>query len=319
MFKKTVFCSISFIFLLIILNSMFFKSVHAYADVDTKNILILNSYQKGLSWTDQETEGIIDAVKSESDNSVIAVEYMDWKNYPSQYNLIKLHDYLKYKYAQRKLDLVVTTDDAALEFALKNREEMLSNAPVVFCGVNQEGVNNITRGYTNVTGVVEQIDPEKTISAAVEINPDIREIYLLYDNTESGESTGDLTINIIKRINPGIKITSLNDVKLEDIIKKVKEAPEDSAVLITTYYQDIDGNVVGLENFCRIISENSRVPVYDLYDFAIGHGAVGGSMLSGKMLGQSAGRIASRVLCGEDISGIPADLSVTARYIFDYQ
>ena len=43
---------------------------------------------------------------------------MDWKNYNSKDNWDRLYEYYKYKYQNRHLDLIIVTDDAALDFAL---------------------------------------------------------------------------------------------------------------------------------------------------------------------------------------------------------
>ncbi|MDP4091136.1 MAG: ATP-binding protein, partial [Bacillota bacterium] len=99
---------------------------------------------------------------------------------------------------------------------------------------------------------------------------------------------------------------------------ELKQAPKDSIIVITTYYSDIDGQVAGFENFSQLVRDNSSVPIYDLYDFGIGHGALGGSMLSGYLQGESAAKLALQVLEGRDVSQIPVDRSKTTRYIFDY-
>lgn len=90
---------------------------------DLKNVLVINSYHDGFNWTHEESEGIIQGLKADGINIAIFVEYMDRKNYNSQNDLNYLYEFYKYKYIDKQIDLVVTTDDAALEFALQNREE----------------------------------------------------------------------------------------------------------------------------------------------------------------------------------------------------
>ncbi len=318
MFSRTGFCRKG---LLLILAAILFLPVAtgiAHAEDGKKSILVLNSYHQGLSWTDGESQGIAEIIGQPGSGYSLFFEYMDWKNNPTEGNLEHLYAYFKYKYAQKPMDLVITTDDAALEFALKNRAELFSDAPVVFCGVNAEGAAKLTKGYSRVTGVLEEVDPEQTIRLAMDLNPRISEILVMYDNTESGLSTGAMTLQRIREINPGIKIKTLNDKNMAQILEAVKQVPEDGIILITTYYVDAEGTVVGFEDSCRLVSENSSVPVYHLYDFGIGHGAMGGSMLSGKMQGENAAKIAMRILGGEDIGNIPQSNERTTRFIFDY-
>jgi signal transduction histidine kinase/ABC-type uncharacterized transport system substrate-binding protein len=273
----------------------------------------------GLSWTDGQTKGIIDVVEKYDDNCTVFVEYMDWKNYPTEDNLKNVYNSVKYKYAGKKIDVVITTDDAALDFALKSREELFADTPIVFCGVNEQGITEITHGYSQFTGVMEIIDPKKTIEAALQLNPNLKEIYVLFDNTESGISTGEITIKAIRNVKSSIKINKLNDKSVKDVLDEVGRAVDDSIVLITTYYRDPDGNVVGFEDFSRIVSESSRVPVFHLYDFGLNNGVIGGCIISSRLQGEAAGKIAIRIMEGEDVYQIPLESSINTNFVFDYQ
>lgn len=295
------------------------KVLYIYSDEPHKNVLILNSYQMGLSWTDEQTEGILDILERHDDNCNVFIEYMDWKDYPTQENLRNVYNNLKYKYSGKKLDVVITTDDAAFDFALKNRAEISSDTPIVFSGVNEQGVTEIGRGYSQFTGIEEIIDPKRTVKAALELNPELKEIYLLFDNSESGISTGEITRKAIREIDPSIKINTLNDKSINEILSEVGQAHKDSIVLITTYYYDAKGAKVGFEDFSRRVSESSMVPVFHLYDFGLNNGVVGGCMISGRVQGEAAGKIAVRIMEGEDVDQIPIESSINTNCIFDYQ
>lgn len=316
--KKNIFYYKYCIALLLLILLFFIEGIDVNAETHPKNILILNSYQKGLRWTDDQTESITKAIKDSGIKSNISVEYMDWKNYPTQENLNSLYEYYKYKYINKSIDLILTTDDAAIEFALKNRKEIFSDAPIIFCGVNNYGAGEITESYTNATGIFERIDPEKTMEAALKINPNLKEVYVLFDDTESGILTGKQTINTIKSMHPEIKVSTLKGKALQDVINEVKQISGESIILLTTYYIEGDGVVSGFEEFCKVVSENSSVPVYDLFDFGIGNGVIGGSMLSGKIQGEKAGSMAVKVLSGASVSDIPTERTKNTSFIFDY-
>lgn len=286
--------------------------------IENKEVLIINSYQNGLSWTDQEEEGIIETLHRSDIKCSVHIEYMDWKNYPTAKNLELFYSSLYYKYADKRLDVIITTDDAALNFALKHRESLFPDTPIVFCGVNEMGVQELLEGMANVTGVVERFDVEKTVEAALRINPDLKEIAIIYDNSESGISTGKLTIQEIKRVAPELKVTPLNHGAYSDILNQIDNLNTDSAILITTYYVDDEGTAVGFEDFCEIVSQRSQVPVYHLFEFGMNHGAIGGSMISGRLQGEKAAEIALKLLQGVSIDDYPIVKENTTRYLFDY-
>lgn len=288
-------------------------------DTITKKILILHSYDEGFRWTSDQNDGILDRFARENDLYEIHVEYMDWKNYPDKANLEQFKKRMAYKYSSKEIDIIITTDDAALEFALNNRDELFSGAPVVFSGINKKSADALADKWTSVTGVIEEIDPAGTIKAALKVNPDIRKIYVLFDNTESGLTTGEITAEAIRAIDPGIEFIPLNDLSMDEVLETVKNAEDDSIVICTTYTIDKNGYITGLERLNRILCSRSRVPVYHLYDMGLGSGAIGGSMIVGKLQGEEAAELALRVLGGEDISRIPFVSKPTTRYMFDYE
>lgn len=294
------------------------ETAHADSFSEPENVLIINSYHQGFTWTRDETEGIIEILNESSANLSVSVEYMDWKNHPEDENLQFLYKYFKYKYSEEHIDLLIATDDIALSFALSNRQELFSDAPVVFCGVNQKGVDQITAGYGKVTGAIEEIDPSATIDIALDINPALKNVYVLYDNSDSGLSTGELVINRIESLYDGLNAIPMNNFSHEEIISKVSELEDEDIVLVTTYYSDVRGVTVDFENISREISRNSSVPVYHLFDLGLKNGAIGGSLISGRLQGEYAAKLALRILGGEDPDGIAAIKPGTTRNVINY-
>ena len=309
------------IFFIIIMLSAMFSMVSGIAlkNEDQKHVLILNSYHEGFTWTREIVSGILSTLYSSDHILDISIEYMDWKNYPTEDNLKRLAEYYRYKYRDRKVDLIITSDDAALEFSLKNRAELFSDAPVVFCGVNEVGFASIASGYDNVTGILEQVDPGDTVKLAIEAMPNLKKIYIVYDTTESGMSSGQIALSTLKKIRPDIEGVSFNDMTYQEIFDAVEHIGSDSAIFIVSFYSDREGKSMSFEQLCHMISQRSKVPVFHLYDFTIGHGAIGGSMLSGKLQGEYAAKIALRILEGESASDIPISREKTVRTVYDYE
>lgn len=284
-----------------------------------KHVLILNSYHEGFTWTREETEGILDGLNGGNAILDISVEYMDWKNFPNNEHLQILTDIYAHKYSERPIDLIIATDDAAFKFSLEKREELFFNAPVVFCGVNEVGVDSIASDYDNYTGILEQVDIEENIRLAIEAIPGLENIYVLHDNTESAQSTGKLALDSIKRVGGGsIKGHSIQDMTYEEVLDAISHVPEKSAVYIVSFYVDKTGKTLSFEQISQAVSEVSKVPVFNLYDFTVGHGALGGSMLSGRQQGEHAAELALRILSGEPADSISVSREKTSRKLYDY-
>ena len=70
---------------------------------------------------------------------------------------------LRYKYGSKPIDLIVATDDKALELAIDYRQEQLKNIHIVFTGVSQGSFKLLSNDEENITGVIENIDLERGI------------------------------------------------------------------------------------------------------------------------------------------------------------
>ncbi|NGM82122.1 EAL domain-containing protein [Paenibacillus sp. 7124] len=287
------------------------------AEAPQQNVLILHSYHKGFSWTDDQNNGIEERLKSSKIPPVIYTEYLDWKRYPSEENLQRFYELIKGKYAKLHIDAIITTDDRAFDFAAKNRKELLSDAPIIFSGINEIGYDQI-KDQKNISGVIENIDPSETIRMALYINPSIRNVYLVYDNSESGLSTAQLVIKKLNSMNLGLKLHSMNQMSEEEINRTVLSLSSDSILLATTFYSDVTGKVTELDRFSSELSAISTVPLYYMYEYGLNHGAFGGNLLSGKLLGEKAANVALRVLGGENPDTIPVSFAGTSRNVFDY-
>lgn len=316
-FKSKIIFTVAMILILLCSNPA--SASYAEDTAAPRNVLIINSYHQGFKWSKEETDGILEAFNKSGANLSVFVEYMDWKNYPTQDNIMYISNYFKYKYKNMNIDLLIASDDAALEFALKNREALFSNAPVVFCGVNKKGIEEITKGYDNFTGIIEEIDPIDTIEIALNINPSLKNIYLLFDNSESGKSTGEIIIDKLKSKYNNLNVIPLNELTFDQIMEEVGSFEKDGIILVTTYYSDGEGKIVEFEYLSREISKNSSVPVYHLYDMGLNKGAFGGAMLSGRLQGANAAELALRILNGENPGDIPVMTPDTTRKVFDYE
>ncbi|RQW09209.1 ABC transporter substrate binding protein [Paenibacillus rhizophilus] len=287
------------------------------AEPPQQNVLILHSYHKGFAWTDDQNDGIVDRLKNAMAPPVIYTEYLDWKRYPEEDNLQRFYEMIKGKYADKHFDAILATDDIALDFAIRHRKELLNDAPIIFSGVNQVGFDRI-KDRRNMTGIIENIDPSETMKMALYLNPSIRNVYVIYDNSESGLSTGQLVMNKLESLGLGLRIFPMNRMSKEEMEQTAASLKPDSILLMTTYYSDSTGRITEFDRLSSELAAVSAVPVYHTYDFGLNHGAFGGSLLSGKLQGEKAANLALRVLRGESPNRIPVSYAGTSRKVFDF-
>lgn len=283
---------------------------------ENKNVLILNSYNENYEWSAQECEGIKKEFSAEQ-GVTLFIEHMDWKQYPSEKNLAYLYDYYKYKYAAKNIDIIITTDDAALSFAIKHRQELFSDAPIVFGGVYKETADELLAGINNITGVYEQTDPEGTIVAAKKMFPGLKTVYSVHEKSESGISLGELIKAACVAVDSGIVLHDLSDYTFEEICQKASQMDNRSIIIMEAYNVDSSGLVLSQTNFASRLCKVSAVPVFTTAESLLGQGPIGGSLLSPSLHGMMIGSLAKEILAGKDINAIPVVNEKSVYYAFD--
>lgn len=296
---------------------MVFASINyfIYGEEEKHTVLLLNSYHANFTWTSQMTTVILEKFSGSDLDLLLHAEHMDWKNFPTDKNIKSFYDLCKEKYKNKTIDVIIATDDKAIEFALEHRKELFSNAPIVFAGTTRD--QEIIQDNKNITGVTEYIDLKQTIAMALEINPSMEQLHVIYEQTESGQSTYDAVRAVMEEDHPNIEMVSITGKTNADTVAEV-ETVEDGAILILTQYQDSMGQAMEFEQYSQMISDASKVPVFHMYAATMGHGNMGGAMLSSETQGEYAADLAISILKGKQADDIPIIRDAPMKLAFDY-
>ena len=285
---------------------------------EKKWVLILNSYHRGFTWTDHQVEGIMGMLAQYLPELELQVEYMNWKHFPTPENLQRLQQLYQYRFARQNFEVVICTDNAALDFAAKHYAALFPRAALVFCGINgfkEEMIADCPRA----TGVVEDVDPVGTIDLALKLQPATKTVVVISDATESALGTNEKIKENISHFATRVAIRFLVGLSMAEVLEQVEQLPPDCIILMSNLNRDRLGQVYSHEQAISLIRSRSRVPIYGLWSFVLGKGIVGGNLLSGQVQGEYAARFAVRILQGEDPGKMPVVRTSPCVPMFDYQ
>jgi ABC-type uncharacterized transport system substrate-binding protein len=277
---------------------------------------MISSYSPSFMTFFDQIEGVKSVM---TDHITLDIEFMDSKRYYNDENLGNFTKSITYKMNQIDYDLIITSDDNALNFVLEHKETLFSDIPIVFLGVNN--LENASRAASDpwITGVVEASSLDKTIDIALELNPDANSIVALTDPTNSGQ--GDLKrFYSLEDFYPShtFKDIDLSDLSYDDFKNKLNALNQEDVIILLSVYSDKDNNRIGFYDGLEIIIENTSQPVYHPYMHGIGKGLMGGKVISHFEQGKTAGQLAMRVLRGQPISDIEYIKSSPNQYVFDH-
>ena len=107
----------------------------------SKEILLLHSYNSGLKWTDGITQGVKEVLEKYPEYE-LSIEYMDSKKIDDKDYFDSLMNLYEKKFSNRKYDVIISADNYAYEFVLKNYKKLFNGSSIVFCGVENFNKNS---------------------------------------------------------------------------------------------------------------------------------------------------------------------------------
>jgi len=281
-------------------------------------VLHLSSYHSGFAWSDSILVGLREALGESDIPYELYVEYLDAKRHPEIPGQGELLGFLRRKYGGQPLDLIVTADDYAFFYAATHRDELAPGAPIVFCGLNASP-DSVLAVMDDITGVVEEIDLRGTLDVALRLRPGAREITVVYDSTVTNFANrrriGALASDYAGRV--AFDFREVADV--QECANILPEIPPESIVLLLALSRDRDGCFLDFRESLERIRPAARAPIFSFWNFYVGWGVVGGSLVNGADQGRIAGHLATRILAGEMAGDIPVVRRPPWRYIFDHK
>jgi PAS domain S-box-containing protein len=278
-------------------------------------VLVLHSYHQGYLWTDMIQDGISQTLSAQFPKVEIFVEYMNTKRQTAEIMSPLLVEMYQRLYEKVKFDAIIASDNNALDFLLRHRDSLFPGVPVVFCGINDFFKYHLdpAEGYT---GVREDLDIVSTIAVALKLHPETKKVALITDTTETGLINLGLVRKVADRF-PHITFIELHELTAAQLSSSLKQLENNTIVLALAFFRDPEGRTFSaLESMEFILSASPR-PVYTVWDFYMAPGAVGGKLLSGRLQGENAAALVSKIIQGEKAGLLPVIESPTA-YMFDF-
>jgi ABC-type uncharacterized transport system substrate-binding protein len=280
-------------------------------------VLILHSYHQSYAWTAGIHAAMMRTLLASDSGIDIRTEYLDWKHFPTQEMLTRQLGVLAAKYQNVRFDVVLTSDNAAMGFALQQRAKLFPGVPIVFCGVNGWRPD-LFGTFDNVTGIAERVEAAGTLALALKVQPGAKRIVVICDQTETGkEIRGDLD-QALAHLGKLPELVFMGSEDTPDLVRFLVREPSTTLVLIALFSNDAKGRFLDLWELAETLRKTQmQAPVWTLYEEALGHGVIGGHLQGGERQGSLAATQALRILNGEPAASIPIVQSPTVKWVFD--
>src|SRR5262249_44196570 len=146
-------------------------------------------------------------------------------------------EYLRRKYAGRKVDLVITVLSSALDFALEHRAEIFPGVPVLFCAVDEQEVK-ARKLPADVIGVPIRVDMAATLDLALRLHPDTRRVFVVAGSAPFDAAWTAKAKQMFRPYEDRLEFEYLCGLPMDDLLSRVATLPEQSIIYYLHVFQD---------------------------------------------------------------------------------
>ncbi len=281
-----------------------------------KNVLVIHSYNPELSWTAQQKEGIDQGLRSSSHEVSVYHEFLDAKRYPDlPYKQIFL-DYLRTKYRDTDLQVLIVTDDPGTNLVVEAHEEYFPKLPVVFMGVNQVQEDLINLPW--ITGVFETHSILETIVEAKR-QTGSKNLIVVGDSSSSAIAKIDELQTLASLKGAPHNLVIVNDIVSDKISEALGDYPDNWPIYLLGQLREgsKQGALIDFEQTAQGLSSALPNPIYTETSMHLGHGVVGGMVLEGSYHAKQAIQLAEKILDGTPVDSIEPITHSKNQWTFD--
>lgn len=278
------------------------------------NVLYVNSYALGYSWTDSVVTGIQKEMAKNMDVQIF-VEFLDAKRF-GQVHFESIFRFLQRKYQNIKFDVIITSDNDALDFIIKYGDQLAPDVPVVFCGINN--IRDYSFPNNRYYGILDGVDFKTEINMIVKIMPGIRKLYFITDSSTTSLLNLRQIRSLEKEYTGRLEFVYLHNYTLDSLKLAVQNFEPGNAIALINYYNEPHGLPLPVESVYKELVDLSPVPVFIDFEALLGYGIAGGVMIKGSDYGRQAAGLALQIIRQSDYIPEKHMILPEETYFFDY-
>jgi PAS domain S-box-containing protein len=207
--------------------------------------------------------------------------------------LTRTREYLRVKYANKRIAAVAVVYDEALAFLLDEHDLLFPEVPIAVMLLQRpqalpERVAVMYAG--NMIG--------ESLSLALKLTPHARQIAIIDGAPPGGGGRNALNAEIqdqIEAMRLPLPVVYLRNLQLDDLLARVQALPPDGIVFFARHYIGRRGEPIDSIEAVREVTRVARAPVFVSTDTMIGPGGIGGVVIPLESMATDLAKLALRI------------------------
>lgn len=298
------------------LAGLVLASTLAAGSPSPRHVLLLYSYEREFGSAAFATEFRSDLIKS----SPVPIDFIEMALQPTPTSQRPpdeiLVDELRTAFVGRHLDLVVPMGGAAVQFTERHKDELFPSAPVLLASVDHRFVHEEALPG-NATAVTVRHDPAQMIQSILRLLPDTERVVVVI-GASSHESFWLKEVKAaFQPFERRLTFVWTNGWTYGELLRRSASLPPHTVIFYGLLLLDANGVPHREEDTLADLHAAANAPIFGLHSPQLGHGIVGGPLMSYEDLSRDTTAVAIRLLNGEPPHAIPARTLSAGAPVFD--
>ena len=267
----------------------------------SQRVLILYSDERLIPANIIVDQGIHEVFTSNNSKHIeLYSEFLDVVRFPGDEQRQRQLVFFREKYQTRPPDLVIAVGGGALIFLTERRVELFAGVPVVYCSI----AGDPAPGQISDTPIANVPVPDtagRTLEMMLRFHPDTRQVVIVSGSGARDRQYAEAARESLTPFGNRVAFTWLTNLSMDQLRGELSRIPDHSLVLYLTMFQDAAGETFTPRQALDTFAPASRIPIYGQYETYVGHGIVGGSIVTFEEIGRKAAQLGMRILEGEDV------------------
>jgi len=287
-------------------------------DAAVRHIVFLQSFDRGNLVLDRFTSVLRGIVDQQAGEPVVFTEFTlspaGFLDIPEEAVL----DFLALAFAGRpKPDLVITTGGPAASFARRHRQRLFADSPLLYAAVDARFLQNVTLAE-NETAVAVANDPGLIFEDMRRLFPETASVFMVVGVGELGRFWRQEFERLSPRID-GLRFLWADGMSYAQILQRASTLAPRSVIYFTSLDVDAQGATYSTERVLGDLRERANAPVFGAQSAELGHGVIGGHLMSIDTAARNAAGAALRILAGTSPSLIKVPVQGPGPPTFDWR
>jgi signal transduction histidine kinase len=263
-----------------------------------------------------------DLVRTLTSNSADRIEVynetMDQSRFGSNNYQLILRDFLRAKYADKKIDVAIAIFSPSLDFSLNYGAVIFPGTPIVFCGIDKTELGNRLLP-SHVRGILVKREFAPTVEIALSLHPKTERAVVVAGTSDFDTRLLDQAKRDFGFYEDRLDFQYLTTLPLQNLLTELSRLPPQTLVFYTTVFRDGAGEAFVPHEVVERVSAAANAPTYGFLDQYVGRGIVGGNVYSFSTHGVETAKLALRVLTGTEAPGPRVYEVPTNKLLFDWR